>query len=239
MDIQNAKYFPYPRETNTNILTYIVVFNNGKKWNIIPLDFLKKNPIIYDKIYEHGIKDRMKQQENVATIDISITYCPYTFTLSIFEGKYKIYNKRANDNIILQSIDNKNIILEQLTGRSYNIKTRQRKTVRRWECYVLTMRESLLYFRDPSYFINTTNKTKSVNVNIKKLTPIYAIIYDSKTLPIAIINKDDKFNIIKYKTLTMYIKEKHSNLVKNLGLVVYTTLETLSKFYKKYDIVKL
>jgi hypothetical protein len=212
----NAKYSAYP---TISLDSKVIAFDAGIRWHVIPLDIMQKHPIIYDKLMDKTNKE----------VDVSITRCPYTSTIVIYEGKMKL-GDTENNNIILKK-NGSNI--QQLTGECS--KKNGNCFVRRWEAYVMTLSNVLHELTDCEYLINETDGDTICEIDTSD--EMVGLSYESSDINIgqkyfAIVSDD----FIKIKE---YISQFHEKMTKKNGFLIPTRIDTWMSFHPDSKKIKL
>lgn len=176
--IKEPTFVPRPPE-NLNLQDKVAVYNDGHNWKVIQVDLLMRYLIIYDKHYDKNIVS-----------DMSITFCPFTFTAIIYFDKYTPTNKIYNGNIMIKDKDN--ILVSQMKGSKF---------VRKKEIKLMTLRNVISNYPDCSYFDMNIN-----NILDKVVDDSYL---NNKKLLYPIKNKDNKFHP---KTLVYGIEYKSKDI---------------------------
>jgi len=208
MSTLKSKYSPYP-DNNLDLKSAVIAFDAGIRWHIIPINVMNKYPIIYDKINDESNKD----------IDVSITRCPYSGTVVIYEGIFTVDGKNKN-NITLKKDD---YIVQQINGECITGKC----LIRRWEGYVMTLKDVLHELTDCEYLDYKKDDVDNDISNTSK--QIVGLSYDSSDIDkgvkyIALISND--FNKIKE-----YISKYNIKMTKKNTFMIPTNLETWLDFY--------
>lgn len=194
----------YSFETDSNIMmkNEILAYHDGIKWKVIPLDLIKKYPVIHDKYYD-DVDD--------TTYPISISLCPFTLSCSVFYGTYTPSEYIINSSLILTNAQND--LLPIISGSSTDpngITSR----VKRWECFIKIFRNAItdcpdcVYMKcsdhkfndilDPNYYIDTKLAypiPKSPDI-IHPKTLVYVLQYKS------LKTKENKYTILVGKNAT-------------------------------------
>jgi hypothetical protein len=192
MIITDPIYLPYP-STTIQLSDNMIVFNNGNKWKVIPLDIMKQFPLVYDKVY-----DKIIGSDSITT-DITISFCPISYTTIIYEGNWTISDIKNNNIVIKNKKTNKTINQHPTTISS----------IRKWEANIFPLRYVLSDHPDCEHLHFDLNKTNSPKFNIKnykyleqKLTDsITNSVIDPKTLIYGLIYKSSKLPDYKYMAL--------------------------------------
>jgi len=206
----NAEYSPYP-DNNLDLNTMVVAFDAGIRWHVIPVDIMKSFPIIYDKLTD----------ETEKVVDVSITRCPYTSTVVIYEGKFTNEDKK-NGNMTLK---NNKTIIQQINGECLDKKP---CFVRKWEAYVMTLKNVFNELTDCEYLSNGLDNAVIVQEEDTS-DNIVGISYDSSDIEkgikyIAIVSDD----FVKIKE---YISQFYLKMTKKNGFMTPSKLDTWMKFY--------
>ena len=189
---------------NIKLSDTIFVYNDGKRWKLVPLSILTRYPIIFDKHY-----DQIKTKRGKFIIsDITVTYCPYTGSSIIYYGKYTTTGEVYNNNIILA--DNNNI-MPQLTGILYDRKTKKQihDIVRREEVKIMTLRNAISKYPDYVFL----KQEKDIDPLVSET------YYHNNTILYPITHSSSRFHPktlvygIEYKSNDIEYKNKYSVIV--------------------------
>ncbi len=199
--------FVYHIPSNIKLSDTIFVYNDGKRWKLIPLSILKRYPIVFDKYY-----DQIKRKKGKFIIsDMTVTYCPYTGCSVIYYGKYIPTGEVYNNNIILADSDNNNNIMSQMMGILYDRKTKKQThdIVRREEAKIMTLRNAISKYPDYVFL-----KQK------EDIDPLVSeTYYHNNTILFPITHSSLRFHPktlvygIEYKSNDMEYKNKYSVIV--------------------------
>lgn len=235
--IDLPKYVPVPPR-HLQLQDKVLVYNNGFKWRIIPLEIMKNYPIIYDKVYEKYYQTRINNKYNKVTTDITISYCPYTSVSIIYEGVYELDSNVYNNNIVLVN-KNTNEKFVQLIGQCLI----SNKCKKRWEVKQMTLKNALKSYPDCEYLFtdlpysynfvpknyNTISKIyyplTNTNDKINKKTLIYGIVYNSSTTKsnnlkyVAIIGKNMSYDI-EENGIQRYLEKHESEIREKFGFII-------------------
>jgi hypothetical protein len=200
---------------HTNLADYIVTFNDGQEWKIIPLDIIKMYPIIHDVYFPEG-------SEMTNAIPMTVYICPYTLFSVSYLAEYIPNNKIYNNSIVLEDTQNDKVIIPIL-NMIYNKTTGIpiTKFIRRNEVRIMTLRNAISIYPDCQF------------IDISKIQPIQPLItanyltntflyypqikfsdkYHSKTLVYIIEYKSKKTHTNKYSIIIP--KAKTYDITKN------------------------
>jgi hypothetical protein len=171
-----------PNFMKNNDLT--LAFYDGKQIKILPINIMFKREIVHDFIYENNNK-----------IDISITYCPFTGTPIIYQGKM------TNSGLIYQN----NIVLYENNKLMTQIP--MNNNIKKWSMIIVPFNKifnkSTLVLQgenndDVNYsekkYIEYMKTNKLVypifgNININELQLVKKIVY-------VLLNKDNTIDIV-------------------------------------------
>lgn len=130
----------------------VLVYNDGASYKCMDIKILFDYNIIYDKFYEGSEYH-----------DISITFCPYSFTARIYFGKFKKSKNIHNGNIVL--LDCENTEVSQFLGKP--IDEADMTYYRKKDVIITTYRNALTLFPDFLYIL-PINKSTDTNDNSKQ-----------------------------------------------------------------------
>lgn len=218
--INNPKFDTIPPD-NLKLSDLVIVYSNGMRNRIIDISCLKKNLIIYDKIYENETEKH----------DISITFCPYTLSTVAYIGRFKLSKYIYNNNIVLINENREDDVgIIQISGKIFNMNTGEyiNDLVVREECKLMTLKNSLSLFPD-SQFIKKQNNQDNILPETyyrtnKILYPMIKINLNKKQykrLVLGIEYITSKINIDDVKKHTVIITKNEDYDIHNNGLLNY------------------
>ncbi len=145
--VDKPEFTPYsPKYLNVDDLA--IVFYDGKKWKVVALEDMYQHPVIHDKYFED---------------DISITFCPFSYSAVLYFDKWEPLKDVVNNNVILQYKKNKNIKINQMSGKFVDY-TDGSIVIRKNEIVIMKVMTVLKNYPDCLYF-NNKKKTKSIIPN--------------------------------------------------------------------------
>lgn len=193
--IKDSTFLPTSPES-MSLQDKIAVYNDGVGWKVIPLDILMRYVVIHDK---HFDRVKNKKGENVVS-DISVTFCPFTFSTVIYFGKYAPTNKVYKGNIVIKDLD-KDKLVPQMIGSKF---------VRKKEVRLMTLRNVVSNYPDCTYLdiknLDMPNIVKEEYLANKEIiypfdnvsdkfhpkTLVYGIEYKSKDVKV----EDYKYSVV-------------------------------------------
>lgn len=211
-----------------NLHDIVIVYFDGKKYKIIDKKITDQFFIIRDTFYEQNYQTK----NEIFTLDISLTVCPYTSTAIVYFDKYELAGYTCNNNMVIQR-DNDFVV--QLTGS-----TNSNKIIRRTDAKIMTFRNAISIYPDCLYL--QFDDLISDNKNIKDKL-IYGIEYISSN-DIAtkkhscIIGKKNEYDY-KNSGYEYYFESMRDELRRKSALVIPTSYNTWLKFYPDTKIIKL
>ncbi|MBA43116.1 MAG: hypothetical protein CMF62_03790 [Magnetococcales bacterium] len=206
--------FTSKSNTNLQLNSLVLTYNDGYKWKTIPISLLFEKKIIYDTFYDKLFfspeKDNFKKEKRTST-KVSICFCPKSFICIIYEGKWN-FQKYKNNIMILEN--EKNETLELSFGNP---------SIRKFESNIMEFKESLLKYPD-SLFIDYKYKNHIYKPNIVPL-----IDYLS--------TKKDNINISKYSLLVgkdtyKYLEKFEDKIRDKNGFIIYGDKDAMINIYK-------
>lgn len=137
--------FSHLPPNDISISDHVFVYNDGRKYKIVPKKTIMTYPIIYDKYYDDIIKNTI--------YDITISLCPYSLSSVMYFGKYKLTNNVIENNILLYDVEKPNEVIIQMTGDIYSLvdKKKINKFIRKNEIKIMTLRNAISKFPDCLY----------------------------------------------------------------------------------------
>ncbi len=217
--IKDPIFVQHPPRT-LSLTDPIVVYTDNMNIKIVPLTIMKQYPIIHDTYFEDGNDTTLKNK----ALPITITFCPYSYTIIAYFGTFKMTGEIYNGNVILTDENNHNKII-QLTGQEYKNGILTEEVFRRRDVKIMTFRNAISIYQD-AIFLNTNNLHK---IKIK---------YD-EDFPLLNYIKDDKHNTDP-KTLIYgveYMSSKDDSEMKHtaiIGKIKRKSYEYKSSGYHKY-----
>jgi hypothetical protein len=163
--IENPTFSSTPMN-HSKLSDHVIIYYTGVKWKIIYIKDLLIYPVIFDKYIE---KDTVS--------DISVTFCPFSFSGVIYFGKYVPAGYTVDNNIVLVSQNDPMYKFSQLTGKP--IDDKYTKSIRRVEMIVMKLQTALINYPDCLYFHNDKKDDKLIN---KLIIPDEVKSIKSKTL---------------------------------------------------------
>lgn len=152
--IINPKYNTIP-PTNFNLTDVVLVYYNGENWNIIPISILKCHPLINDKIVEKYV-DQETDDIKTNIFDITVIYDSFTSSVAVYAGTYSIANYFYNGSLVLKNSNND--LVSAVTGKiissTNNASNIKIQIIRKWECYIRTLRDAISEHPNCKYFNN-------------------------------------------------------------------------------------
>lgn len=143
--INNPEY--KNRSLNIDLSEPVVIYNDGKKWKCVQVKTLLCYPIIHDIYFDN---ETVKQKD---MLNISLTFCPFTYTPIVYEGTYQMTGEVYQNNIIIRDMENPTRVLLQIDGIA--ISPNGDEMVRKWEAKVMRYRDAITYHPD-SLFLPTS-----------------------------------------------------------------------------------
>lgn len=198
----------------------IFAYHDGLSWKIIPLNLLKKYPVIHDQYYD-DISD--------TTFPITVALCPFTLVCSVFAGLYIPSEYMISSSLILTN--SKGDLLPIISGYSTNPDGETHR-VKRWECFIKIFRNAITeypdclylkknndtniqYILDSKYYVNNDllySAMKSPDM-VHPKTLVYVLQYRS------LKTGNDKYTIIVGKDATIDFPTGYN--VKDSGIMEY------------------
>jgi|SRR3989344_7600555 len=250
--INNPIFIPQP--LNIDITSPVVAFNNNQEWKIVPVSFLIHTPIIHDVIFEGT-------EPNKKIIDVSLTFCPYTYTAILYEGTWCMTDKIYNSNIVLENMKEPSMMIQAI-----GVKTIKKKEilVRKWNTRILTLRRAISEYPDCVYLHN------KISEKLKALIP--TPYYHDTNILYPLINKVSKYHpktivhgieyrskgIMKYSVIIgndasdkpsgldiysnkvyEYLEKKNKDLIDKFAIVIPTFWFSWITFHPEAKIIKL
>lgn len=188
----------------------VVVYNNGKSWIVVALDFFLKVPIIKDIFYDE--KKAIGEKKI-----ITIFFCPFSGTLISYLGNYVISKFAYNNFLLLENVDNPDEIILPINNTSFSISNRsiENKFNVIHEVKIMLLRNCLSKFPDCKYIEPTTTyryilpktyySSKKIHLKIDNhsykfhpKTKIFAIVYKNNKNVIVVSNDASKRNVNNY-----------------------------------------
>lgn len=151
----NSEFMPFPPKY-MKLQDHVLIYYNGSKWNVIKLEDLLQYPIIYDKYTDNLKNDKIVN-------DVTISFCPFSFSGVIYFGKWIPTGKIVNNNIVLRQQDNENIEIYQLSGKLLDDINTGKITIRKIEVIMMKLQTVLSNYPDCLYFHNNNTKSQLVN----------------------------------------------------------------------------
>lgn len=247
-----SQNYPSSIKMGTKILTYF----DGVKTKAIPLNLLISQPFVYD----HYINNDGTQR------DITITFCPFSFTTSVFAGKLEL-SKFVNKHVLVAQYENK--LMSLVDGKLFDD---PQKPIQRWECEIKLFKDALMTHPD---FLLCTNVKKNKNMvdidfyqnteplfpdiitqtveNIHPKTLIYLISYrrelkNGESVPIyknsILIGKNANHHkptgfSMTHNGFQNYLEEMEKKVRERSGFIIPMFLCVAQSYYPKHKIVKL
>lgn len=238
---KDPEFTPYsPKYLDIDDL--VIVFYDGKKWKIIPLEDMYQYPVIYDKYLED---------------EISVTLCPFSHSAVIYFDKWKPLKEIVNNNIVLQHKKNKNIKMNQLSGKIINYKDADEIIViRKNEVVIMKVKTVLKNYPDCLYF-NNTKKVKSIIPNNylstnniihpmsqeldklyhpKKL--VYGVMYSINDMTLVIVSKGDEMDFDE-SGYQEYFDGEIKDIKNNGGFIIPCLWFSWMDNYPKSTVIKI
>lgn len=157
--------FTNKSDNTLKLSDYVIIYNDGHDWKIIPYNIILQYPVIHDNNFSDNNDDSNKK--------LCIVSCPYTLFSAIYFGQYSPNNKIYHNNIVLSDDNKKGRYLIPILNNLYNITDDKPidKIVQRKETKIMTFRNAMTYY--PDFLYLDTN-------NVKKLKPIVPENYFNK-----------------------------------------------------------
>ena len=195
IDIKTPLFKEYPPK-KLKLKDPVLVYSDGKDIKIVDFRILMRYPLIADKFYE---PDSVNQGKIIES-NITLTFCPYSFSSIIYFDKLKLIGQIYDSNIILETSDKKQIV--QLTGHLLDNQLLN-SGLRKEDCKIMTFRNAIALYPDCIYLrIKNKKLGKKIKVNNDNNKLIYGIEYmvtkEEGKKYTAIVGKD-KDNIFEYK----------------------------------------
>lgn len=246
LTIKDYKFTPH---SEIKLSEQIVIYNDGIKWKIIPLNICLAYPIIYDTCHSEN-----------ASYNISIVVCPITLRSTMFKGKF-IFETYDDLKMIIREDEN---IIPIDSG--YKLNTNNVVQInKRSEVKIMSFKDAIIYASDALYFelldkkIETildsdyyTNTNNYLGEKIKYIihpkTLIYLIQYKSKH------TNNDKFTIVigkeyssehisgynlKQSNISNYLLKIYHKIINDNGFIMPMILYTALQIYPDARIVYL
>lgn len=240
--INNPEFTQYP-PSYMNIDDLSLVFSDGIKWKVISLSDMHQYPVIYDTHQENNIID-----------DISITFCPFSYSAIIYFEKWVPLKDTYDNNIILQNYKNKNIKIHQLSGKFTKDSELNDFVLRKNEIVIMKVKNVIKNYPDCLYLNNKkiiksiipTNYLTNDKINYplsskindtyhpKKL--VYGIINSIKNQPSVIVSHKNiyDFDEAGYQD---YFEENIKDIKTNGGFIVPSLWFVWMSFYPDSKII--
>ena len=226
--IKNPIFLPQP-VNNLSLKDTVIVYSDGTKYKIVPLNIMFNYPIIYDQYLD---------DQNTST-QISVTLCPYTLSTIIYFGTFNVMNKVYNSNIVLNDQNDKDKIIFQMTGNIFSLSTKKllEETIRKEECKIMILRNAITMFPDSLHlhFDKNIDHTLNTSYLIDKiiLYPVYneSDRYHPKTLIYGIEYHSKKKSQLKYSALVT--KDSNPDRVNKKNIIKNGVHDYLEKMIDK------
>ena len=205
--LKNPKISNYPPKIDIN--DPVMYFHNGDNWVIIALRYLTVYNLIYSTLYDLISKQKF---------DITIAWCPITGAAIIVKDHYTYKNINKRGVIITNGKHTFNII--------------DVNNVKRWNCYIDTLKNVLIHNLDGIYLISKEYK----NIKLDKIC--YLIEYNNKNTikKTLLIGKNHK---IKYDSKGNGLQKYFEKYNKKLDIKLATVMPLFCSFADKLDDVKV
>ena len=251
--IYDPEFIPIPPEC-IDYNDLVIVYNDGIDWKLIPIKVLNMYPIIYDYYYEKIHLNRSSQNTKEKKIFISITYCPFSRTLRILKGKFRLSGEIYKNNIILVDDDENKII--QLSGKYVNTS----KTLFTYEVNMIEFSKSLKSYQDIMYLSTMKNREAYVSKNylnddhpqfplnatskLKNLKLAYGIDYISKKMTTSGNNEHKTIllippNEIDFELVQNYIDKNYTKIVERRAIIIPTSIATWMSHFPNTHVIFL
>jgi hypothetical protein len=220
----------------------VLVYYNGIKWNIIPLNIMLNYPVVHDVIYDQytitntGVD--IADVENKAdghTIDVTIAYCPYTGSALIIEGFYTLSDKIVNSCLSLEKESEPNKLIPILTGLDITKDENKDELhpIRKFEVEIKTFRSAMTNNPNCQYLDLQKN-----NIDLS-LKPVVPMSYLKTTDIIDKTNDTNKSQMEKFhpKTLVHVVQYK-SPRTNKLKHTIIVGVDANKSTYSGYDVRK-
>jgi hypothetical protein len=181
--ITNPEFIPTPPK-DLLLDDTVLVYSTGKYWRVISIDVLISYPIIYDNYYDHTTTRNDKYIKS----NISLTFCPYSFTSIVYFDKIGLDGHVSNNSIVFNLIKNK-----RTTFTHFN----NEPLIRKGESKIMILRNAITLYPDCHYLNYNIDKKPIIKYEEdrqielpKRFHPktfIYGIEYNSKHV--------DKYNL--------------------------------------------
>lgn len=208
IDISNLdqRFLSSPKFSDTpldiSLSQHVLVFNNGKRWKIIPISLASSFPVIHDQFYDRVVT---KQSKPVIS-NISLTFCPFSSSAIIFFGRFVPTKLVYNNNLVFRKQNHPDSILLQLLGNLYSKQTGSpiHSLIRRHEVRIMTLRNAISRYPDPHFLHHSHTLSPIVDCqyssNSKILFPLlrFSSTFHPKTLVLGIEYQSkhvDQFNL--------------------------------------------
>jgi hypothetical protein len=181
---------------NIALSTKILTYYNGDNWNLVPLEFMAKFPVIYDVFIDHTDNDNK--------INITIVCCPFTCVSCTIEGYLTVSDYCINGVILMKDADGD--LFDILNNKFIDGKLNDTKLKpKRWETEIKIFRNSLSEHPDCKFIIEK---------NMKELNSVVPNNYlDSDVILFG--KKNSYIGTIHPKTL-VYVIQYRSNKTGNI-----------------------
>lgn len=183
--IKNPVYKQIPNKS-LKLKDNVLAFFNGIKWHIIPIAVSKEFPIIHEKMNLKSHISRIKNAHDIVQVDVTITFCPFTYIPIIYDGLFDLDGTLYKNNIVLKNINNEKII------QSQGINTENKIIIKKWEVILLTLESAITKFPDSLFidvelknniFVSEDFSFKNCKLSFDNIQPnsiIYGIEYYKK-----------------------------------------------------------
>jgi hypothetical protein len=233
----------------------VLVYNDGSKHKIVSLDVLHFYSLIYDKYLD----------DTDALSDITVAFCPYTCTASIYFGRYSVSDERYHGGTVLK--DEQGELVVQIFGKGYSKDTDSLTDgcIRRVGATIMLLLNAISMFPDCQYLhidpSSLTGFTKPIaqkgdkyntkyNTKYNRNTLVYVITYvssdclvdDDKNVVIVgkYASKKLKFNYdFKLNGFAKYFNSMHDKIQTKLAIITPCYWSAVNNFYKDAKIIKL
>jgi hypothetical protein len=193
-----------------NLSDVAIVYNDGRKYKIVPQNIIMNYPILHDKYYDD------KQSPGIIS-DITVTYCPFTASSITYFGNFEITDKVFNSNIVLRNKDDKDKLTVQLTGNIYSASTGKfyNTVIRKGEVKIMNLRNAISKYPDSLYLDKYDKYDK----------------YDSKMILDSSYNTNNKI----FYSLTDKSSKYHPKTL--IYGIEYLSARSQKEGYKKYSTI--
>lgn len=238
VDIQNLQ-----NNNKLKLKDMAICFYNGISNVCIGLKTLMNNIIIHDYYYYDTDTITSEGNERQKKEDITIIFCPYSYTIVIYYGNFVLTNIVNNNNIVIMNLDT-NKLIQHISGSIID-KDETGCYVRKISVRVMTIKQILINYIDSKFLqINDANEINN-NVIQNKCDNInfsYGIEYITKGTTQC---KDIKHTILiskndyDYDDYKKYFKKYEEKLIEKGAILIPCDNKIWQSLYPNTKIINL